>query len=157
MTHGRGRSAGAATLPPREDGGHGVRKMSTEETRDFLATQEWGVLAMSTADGPYAVPVSYGLLGDSLVVMTGSGRKLDAIQRDPRVCLTVTEVRSGAEWRCVVVRGTLREVDGVLGRARAVRSIGRHRTGGLTAADALRAALATVFILDPAELAGRHR
>lgn len=34
--------------------------MSDDELTDFLARQETGVLALSTGDTPYAIPVSYG-------------------------------------------------------------------------------------------------
>ena len=135
----------------------GMRAMSAAELDSFLGSCEWGVLAVSAADGPYAVPVSYGYANGTLFLTSGPGRKLDAIEEDPRVCLTIASVMTGADWRCVVARGTLRPVDSLVERARALHAIARTRSGGLSPADLARAARARVFRKDLQELSGRRR
>ncbi len=65
---------------------------------DVLRRGEVARIAMVDADGgPYVVPVSYAVLppgdGEPLrIVVHGAreGRKVDALRRDPRVCVEVT-------------------------------------------------------------------
>ncbi len=65
--------------------------------RDVLARGEVARLAMISEGGPYVVPVSYALLppepGEPLrLAVHGAreGRKIDALRKDPRVCVEVT-------------------------------------------------------------------
>jgi nitroimidazol reductase NimA-like FMN-containing flavoprotein (pyridoxamine 5'-phosphate oxidase superfamily) len=49
-------------------------------------------LAMVDGDRPYLVPLSFALDGDDLVLHSArSGRKLDALRRNPAVCFEVEE------------------------------------------------------------------
>jgi nitroimidazol reductase NimA-like FMN-containing flavoprotein (pyridoxamine 5'-phosphate oxidase superfamily) len=64
---------------------------------DVLARGEVARIAMVTEDGPYVVPVSYAVLpagdGEPLrIAVHGAqeGRKIEALRRDPRVCVEVT-------------------------------------------------------------------
>lgn len=60
------------------------------EVTEFLADQRVGVLAMVTADGPYAVPVNYAWHDDAIWFHgMGSGRKVDVLRGSPQVCFTV--------------------------------------------------------------------
>ncbi len=62
----------------------------TKKIEHFLATMRVGTLAMITDDGPYAVPVNF-IWFDKNIYFHGlaSGRKTDALQKNPRVCFTV--------------------------------------------------------------------
>lgn len=64
-----------------------------EAAKDFLARVHWGTLSLVDVDGsPYAVPLSYGLSGDT-VVFHGSraGRKARAVRDDVWASLTVAQ------------------------------------------------------------------
>lgn len=67
------------------------RAVSDEEALDILRRGEYGVLAMTDADGwPYAVPLSYVFMDGALYFHSAkSGRKAEALRRDSRVCFTV--------------------------------------------------------------------
>jgi uncharacterized protein len=61
-----------------------------KKIEDFLATMRVGTLAMITDDGPYAVPVNFVWFDQSLYFHgLATGRKSDALQKNPSVCLTV--------------------------------------------------------------------
>ena len=135
----------------------GPREMTRGEVHAFLAARTWGMLATADADGPYAVPVSYGWDGEALYVATGPGRKLRHLESSPALCLTVPGVEGGDRWRCVVARGRAESVDGTAARLRALALVHRQRDARPSLADAARAARARVFRIAPAELTGRAR
>lgn len=135
----------------------GPREMPRAEVDGFLAARTWGMLATADADGPYAVPVSYGWDGEALYVATGPGRKLRHLESSPALCLTVPAVEGGDRWRCVVARGRAVPVDGTAARIRALALVHRQRDARSSLVDAARAARARVFRLVPAELTGRAR
>jgi nitroimidazol reductase NimA-like FMN-containing flavoprotein (pyridoxamine 5'-phosphate oxidase superfamily) len=65
------------------------------------------------SDGePYVTPLSYVIDGSEFLFRTGSGRRLDAIRENPRVCIEVTQYDpETGDWRSVVAWGTARVVD----------------------------------------------
>lgn len=67
------------------------QQLSDESARMILAQGSHGVLALNGGDGyPYAVPVSYAVMGDVLYFHSAlRGHKVDAIARDPRVSFAV--------------------------------------------------------------------
>ncbi len=96
------------------------RALPIEEARQLLALGEFGVLASADTSGqPYATPLSYVLLGDSLYFHCArEGRKLDNLTANARVCFCVvgrTEVlpaEFATRYESVLVSGTAREVRG---------------------------------------------
>ncbi len=62
------------------------------------------------SDRPYLVPIAYGYDGESLLLHSGPGRKIDLMRRQPLVSVEVDEGESGDRWRSVVVEATYEEV-----------------------------------------------
>ena len=60
---------------------------------------------------PYLVPIAYGYDGESLLLHSGPGRKIDIMRRQPLVSVEVDEGEEPDRWRSVVVEGTYEEVD----------------------------------------------
>jgi nitroimidazol reductase NimA-like FMN-containing flavoprotein (pyridoxamine 5'-phosphate oxidase superfamily) len=61
-----------------------------KEIDDILHEARVCRLALAVQDEPYLVPVSFGYDGDNLYFHTAkTGRKLDFIQNNPRVCFEV--------------------------------------------------------------------
>jgi len=93
-------------------------KMSAAEAEAFLGKAEVLRLGMTDEDGPYVVPVNFGLADGRLFVHgPGEGRCLEAIARDPRVCFEADEctiIRADkpcgftARFRSVIGYGTAR-------------------------------------------------
>ena len=70
-------------------------KKSTKFTRDdmlrVLSEEDTGVLCMSSNNAPYAVPVSYAIVDEKIIIhCSKSGRKLDFIRANPNVCFCVS-------------------------------------------------------------------
>ena len=58
-----------------------------------------GRLAVTTEDGPYIVPVNYLFFEGSIYFHSGqTGRKIEALQADSRVCFLVDEVGPQVVW-----------------------------------------------------------
>jgi uncharacterized protein len=78
-----------ATEPRRKD-----REMKTSrEMERLLERMPVGRLAVTTKDGPYIVPVNYVFFESSIYFHSGlSGRKMEALRVDSRVCFLVDEV-----------------------------------------------------------------
>ena len=77
------------TVPRRED-----RAMKTPREMELLLEHmPVGRLAVTTEDGPYVVAVNYLFFDGSIYFHSGlSGRKLEALRADSRVCFLVDEV-----------------------------------------------------------------
>jgi cytidylate kinase len=66
------------------------RSISLPESLALLERGEYGVLALVDGGSPYAVPLSYALMDGALYFHCArEGRKVDAMQAAPEVCLTV--------------------------------------------------------------------
>ena len=58
-----------------------------------------GRLAVTTEDGPYIVPVNYLFSEGAIYIHSGqTGRKIEALQADSRVCFLVDEVGPQVVW-----------------------------------------------------------
>ena len=79
------------------------QQLSGAECADILTRAPRGVMALSGDGGyPYAVPVNFVYLPEENAVAfhcAREGHKLDAIRRDPRVCLTLwTDGEQREDW-----------------------------------------------------------
>lgn len=138
----------------------GTRVLDREGCLAVLGEQVWGVLSVVelTSARPYGVPVAYAFDGEAVYVAVKRGRKLRALEQNPTLCLTVTEVESFERWRSVVVIGTARWLMDAGPRARAIRAfIGqrRPRGGALSATAATRLVASRMLRIEVAELSGR--
>lgn len=65
------------------------REITTEEAWQIVERSDHGVIAMTTAEGPYAVPVNLVRAGDALYFHSAlEGRKIDALMQNPEVCVS---------------------------------------------------------------------
>ena len=115
---------------------------------DVLARGEVARVAMIDVDGgPYVVPLSYAALppadGEPLrIVVHGAreGRKIDALRRDPRVCVEVTVDRAplpavracdvSVRFRSVIAFGRAAFLEEPAARARALAAIAARYAPG---------------------------
>ena len=138
--------------------------LSLEDCHALLAEVGWGVLSTvepveqnGTAVRPYAVPIAYAFDGVAVYIATGPGRKLRALERNPRIALTVSDVTGLSRWRSVVVTGTAVPLTQAASRAAAVCSfVAQRRSDGhrLTPRDVRRLVAARVFRVQFTEVSG---
>ena len=111
----------------------GGQQLSRQEAIAILETGQTGVLAVSGDEGyPYAVPVSYVYLDDTIFFHSATtGHKIDAIKRDSRVSFCVIETdRVIPEaytdaYRSVIAFGRACIVDDPTEKLRSLEALGR--------------------------------
>ena len=89
-----------------------LQVLEPAECRRLLAQQEVGRLAyVARAGTPDIVPVNYSVVGGDLLIRSGVGPKLQAVQRRDLVALEVDDLDSSTRsgWSVVVV-GRVREL-----------------------------------------------
>ena len=109
-----------------------VRKLTEDETRDFLKTQRVGILSMNDGEKSYAVPLAYSYDGESIyLTMGGTGRKISYIRKNQNVCFVVCWIPpdfglNKMTWKSAVCDGIIEQVTDPDGIRRAVRTGEKH-------------------------------
>lgn len=92
----------------------GIEEMSDEDIANFLSSQGVGILALSTDDAPYVLPLSFGYDGDRRLYFTfvtaDGSQKARLSSEDRRASYLVYAAESPFSWRSVVCRGTVERV-----------------------------------------------
>ena len=154
-------SAAVSTFSIDQSRSSSRRAMTTAECIRLLRETGWGVLCVAehTVDAavPVGVPTAYAFDGERVYLAMSDGRKLRALDGNPHLCLTVTDVRSLDRWRSVAVIGRPRWLADDDERTRAVAAFTeqlRPRGQRLTNRDAERLTNARVLTLQIDELRG---
>ena len=152
---------------PSASGLRPIVTLDDTECRDVLARQRLCVLAMVDGDEPYAVPVYYGFDGETMYLGVAEGRKTEVLDRNPRVCVTVSEPGPRDSWRSVLVTGVARAITDADERAYAIDVMMKHnrRDDRATAAPAskgqaspsARHGRGRMLIVEHATITGRAR
>ena len=121
-----------------------IESLDLDECRAILRRHRLCVLSVVDGDEPYAVPLFYGFDGTTLHLGLAEGRKTRALDGNPRLCLTVTEVGAGDAWASVQVVGTAEWLEGAEREAsvavlmehnRTIRAMAAGASPGLAPAD----------------------
>jgi nitroimidazol reductase NimA-like FMN-containing flavoprotein (pyridoxamine 5'-phosphate oxidase superfamily) len=110
------------------------QKLSEEECCEILNKETRAVLSLHGEDGyPYGLPMNYVFEGGKVYLHSArEGHKVDAIAKDPRVCLTVVEKgvpaegRKGLFVRSVILFGTLRPLADPQEIRKRLKDLGKH-------------------------------
>jgi uncharacterized protein len=104
-----------------------------EWAEHVLLTTPVAYVGMVDQDGPYVVPVSFTYAGGEILFHGGPGKKSQALERDPRVCVAVTaeaafvQGKSACEdtfhYRSILIFGEARRLTTPSDSTRALRLI----------------------------------
>jgi len=160
----------ASTPEPTPPGPGALRPivaLDDAECRDVLAKQRLCVLAMVDGEEPYAVPVYYGFDGETMYLGVAEGRKTSVLDRNPRVCVTVSEPGPRDSWRSVLVAGVARAITEADERARAIEVMMKHNRrddrvapanpSASNASSAARHGRGRMLVVERATITGRAR
>ena len=134
-----------------------VGLLSQDEIEALLRRRRIGRIAYCVEDRPYVVPVNYAYDGSGIYVISGPGRKIDAMRAQPRVCFEVEDIDESAgavDWRSVIADGVYEELTDDDGRRAALALLGKICTGSLSSLPVIPTGM-IVFRIDLIEKAGR--
>ena len=134
-----------------------VGLLSQDEIEALLRRHRIGRIGCCIDDCPYVVPVNYAYDGSAVYVISGPGRKIDAMRADPRVCFEideVDEVDGATVWRSVIADGVYMELTDDGGRRAALTLLGMNSSGSPSAGLATPAGM-IIFRIDLTERSGR--
>lgn len=87
-----------------------ITHLTSDEARSLLTAGRVGRLGCVYEDRPYVVPVNYASDGESILIHSLPGRKIEALRANPRACLQVDEVNNAYHWRSAIAYGTFEEL-----------------------------------------------
>jgi len=87
-----------------------TRPLTNDEALALLEEGALGRLGCIADGEPYVIPINYVFADGFIYSHSLPGRKIDALQAQPRACLQVDVIESDIEWRSVIAYGTFEEV-----------------------------------------------
>lgn len=108
--------------------------MQREEIERVIDRQRLCRIAFRGDKYPYVAPFQYAYVNGTLYFhFTSYGKKMDLLEKDPRVCVEIEEFRPDlSEYRFVVLMGTLERVAEPHERALAIRRMAEAGKEGLS-------------------------
>ena len=97
-----------------------ITRLSEDDSYSLLRGGSLARLGCVAEGYPYVVPVNYVFDGDSFLVHSLPGRKIEAMRANPRVCLQVDEIEDQLSWKSVLACGTYIEITDAAERERAL-------------------------------------
>lgn len=91
------------------------RNLEEKEGIELLKNNFIGQLAYISAGSPYIVPITYYYDSETHTITSYSseGHKLEAMRKNPFIALSVSEIRSIANWKSVLIHGNFEELQGI--------------------------------------------
>jgi nitroimidazol reductase NimA-like FMN-containing flavoprotein (pyridoxamine 5'-phosphate oxidase superfamily) len=143
---------------PQDTSRRSARKLEQHEIDEFLRRSFWGVLAMSLHDEPYGVPIIYAYDDEGVFyIANGPGRKIETLEQNPNVTLTVVELEDyGKKWRSVIAYGRIEMVESLTEKLHAFNTLRKQiPSHNPRLSDAAKLAAAKVVRLVPTEITGK--
>jgi nitroimidazol reductase NimA-like FMN-containing flavoprotein (pyridoxamine 5'-phosphate oxidase superfamily) len=134
-----------------------VGLLSQDEIEALLRRRRIGRIGYCVDDRPYVVPVNYVYDGVGIYVISGPGRKIDAMRAQPRVCFEVEDIDESAgavDWRSVIADGVYEELIDDAERRAALILLGKFCPESRTCMPDIPAGM-IVFRIDLTEKTGR--
>jgi uncharacterized protein len=134
------------------------RMLNKEEIEQFLKRGFWGVLATSVGDEPYGVPIIYGYDDGVFYIANGPGKKIQNMEKNPNVTLTIVELEDyGRQWKSVIVYGRVEIVSDLTEKLTAFNALRKQiPRPAARLRDAAKLAAAKVVRLVPTEITGKE-
>jgi uncharacterized protein len=134
-----------------------VGLLSQDEIEALLRRRHVGRIGCCIEDRPYVVPVAFAYDGSAVYVVSGPGRKIDAMRSDPRVCFEVDEIDESdgdLDWRSVIADGVYVELTDDDGRRTALTLLGKICPDSRSCMPVIPAGM-IIFRIDLVEKSGR--
>ncbi|MER3499269.1 MAG: pyridoxamine 5'-phosphate oxidase [Chitinophagaceae bacterium] len=87
-----------------------IGTLTSEQIEDLLKENIIGWLACSNGQYSYIVPVTYLYNGQTILVHSRMGLKIEMMRKSKQVCFEVEDIKTYTKWKTVLVYGTYREI-----------------------------------------------
>ncbi len=87
-----------------------IGKLNEEEIMDLLNSNVIGRLGCTDGETVYVVPINYVFHNNYILAHSTTGKKVNFMRTNPRVCFEVDEVDDLTNWRSAIVWGDFEEV-----------------------------------------------
>jgi hypothetical protein len=88
-----------------------ITELTEEAAQQFLKQQSVARLGCVLETGePYVVPVNYLIKDGYAYIHSLPGKKLRALESNPKACLEVDEVKTNYQWQSVIAFGEFEEI-----------------------------------------------
>ena len=84
--------------------------LNPQQIEELLKSQTFGRIGCHADGETYIVPISYAYDGNYIYCHTNEGKKATMLRKNPSVCFEVEEMKTMANWKCVVVQGVFEEL-----------------------------------------------
>jgi nitroimidazol reductase NimA-like FMN-containing flavoprotein (pyridoxamine 5'-phosphate oxidase superfamily) len=90
-----------------------IQSLSQKKSTALLANNYIGSLGYIDKESPFIVPITYFFDGKNTIIMYSSeGHKTNAMRKNNRVSLLVSEIKNIDNWDSVLVHGVFEELSG---------------------------------------------
>lgn len=86
-------------------------ELTREECDRVLAEADTVYVACLANGEPYVTPMSFVVIDEAVCFRTGKGKRSDALEADPRVCIVADITTADGGWRSVIIWGEAERVD----------------------------------------------
>ncbi|UAM96810.1 pyridoxamine 5'-phosphate oxidase family protein [Polaribacter litorisediminis] len=96
-----------------------IQDLTPAECNQLLAKNYIGYLAYCHYDQPYIVPITYFFDSKNTIIgYSNEGHKTNAMRKNNKVSLGVSEIRDVSNWTSVLSNGTYEELSGVSAKSK---------------------------------------
>jgi len=100
--------------------------LDDSEIELLLQYQIVGRIGCHAGGTTYVVPISYAYDGESIIMHTHEGMKVNLMRQNPQVCFQVEDMPNMANWKSVITWGTFEEITDIRERNEALKLL-THR------------------------------
>ncbi len=84
--------------------------LTPAQCEEILTVNHYGHLGCILDGEPYVIPVTYAFRDGFVYGASQEGTKLEAMRKNPTICIQVENIKSGLEWESVICWGFFEEV-----------------------------------------------
>jgi hypothetical protein len=109
-----------------------VKEMAREDMEKMLSSASHGRLGLCVDNEPYVVPVAFGYM-DGKIYIHGAktGKRVDYVKKNPRVCFEVDEYNPDGSWRSVIIFGHAKLSDETDMKLKGLKALSQKFPGGM--------------------------
>jgi len=87
-----------------------IGRLKLSDALTILHENRLGYLGCISNGEPYVLPINYYFDGKHIFSHSLPGMKIDALRKNPQVCLQVSQIRDSYHWRSAIAYGAYDEI-----------------------------------------------